>query len=107
MKKETIYKVGLFYVTKIRDVDFVPSVVRLFRDSFKSIFEAGMQIEKDLTDLRAKYKDEAEKLQAEIKTLMEETVEVTRLPKSILEQFELVGLKIKTEDLTLLESVME
>lgn len=106
MKKQKIYEAGLIYFMKLMPKTFTPRLTRYFRDVFKPFFDAGVQIQKDIDALKEKYK-EAEELNKEYKLLMEEEIEITKLPNNIFDHLEEAKVEINVAELNLLEEVSD
>lgn len=107
MKKDTIYRVGVFYSKKIQTKEFTPSVARRLRDAFKQIFEVSIQIEKDRVALVEKFKDDAPKLESEMEALFrEDSVEGLKLPETIFDLLTEGQVTITPPEGELLESML-
>ena len=114
MKKGIIYRLGIFYQTKIlghkmKDgkliIDpptFTFTDARYFRDSFEKILKKSEVIEKDRKDIVESKKTEAVK-QKELEKLYDEVVPGIKLDKNLCTKLEKAGVKLTIEELDLFE----
>lgn len=109
MKKNDIYGGALFYLQEIQNRKLTLTLTRYFRDAFKDMFDNAISIQKDLDEIRAKFKDVEDKKEAEeeIKTLMEETIEVRKLPADVFLKLEMADIKVDKNGLDLIEKLAD
>ncbi len=100
MKKDKIYQLANFYFKNIAKEDLSFAEARYFRDTFKTIVNTAIEIEKDREPI-LKIEDNNKK-EEEHKKLMEEEVDIA-LPEDLMAQMEKAGIKVSPLALAILE----